>query len=254
MASLSVHRQAVRRFPQARSVSLSPCRASRGPRGSPARGGWGSRSPPLTSFQPRLPRTRRWAVNDRARDARSHTAVGGGSGRGRKAGCRGFGGPRGYRILRGDGARAQRWRQRGSRNRPSHGGRWDAWARGAARHPDGLVAPKPRRPAAIATTAVAAASTGVPMRALATVTSASSLAAVVMAVALDYRGGGRPAGAAKASYGGAPSGCPRRPWRWLRPPLRKAWGLDGAGHSRRCPSWIVALSPTGWCAPATQLV
>jgi len=43
-----------------------------------ARGGWGRRPPPPPALLLRLPPTRRWPVDDRARDARLHAATGGG--------------------------------------------------------------------------------------------------------------------------------------------------------------------------------
>jgi len=49
---------------------------------TPAHGRWGRRSPPLAALLPRLPPTRRWPVENRARDARLHAATGGGHGRG----------------------------------------------------------------------------------------------------------------------------------------------------------------------------
>jgi len=112
------------------------------------------------------------AVDNRARDAHPHAAASGGRGHGRRGGGRGGRGGRGVRIPRGGRARARRRRRRGSRHRSSRNGHRGGLARGAARPPDGLVALQPPRPAATAATAVAAASTGVSMRAVAEATTA----------------------------------------------------------------------------------
>jgi len=66
------------------------------------------------------------------------------------------------------------WGRR-SRRRLQCGGRRGGWPPEAARPPDGWAAPKPPRPAASAAIAFTAASTGVPMTAIAVATAASPL-------------------------------------------------------------------------------
>jgi len=157
-------------------------------RGHP-RGEWGRRRPPLVALLPRLPPTRRWAVDDRAHDALLHATARGGRGRGDGGRAGGRGGGGGGRDPRGGGTRAPSvWRHvqlppsykqtrlplgRRSGRRPRRGGRWSGRAPGAARPPDGCAAPEPPRPAAGAAIDVAAASTGMPIRAVAAATAAS---------------------------------------------------------------------------------
>ena len=64
--------RAPRARPPARFSSLPPSLAPRAKRGTPARGGWGGRPPPLAALPPRKPPTRRWAVEDLARDTHTH--------------------------------------------------------------------------------------------------------------------------------------------------------------------------------------
>jgi len=239
----------------ARSLSLAPGRAPRATRGSPARGGWGGRPPPLAALPPRLPPTRRSAVDDRARGARLHAAEGSGRGRGRSGSGRGGSGGRGGRTPRRGGARARRRRRRGSHHRPSRGGRRNGWAREAVRPPDGIVAPEPPRLAATAATAVATASTGVPMRAVAEATAVFSP---------RCRGvGGRARLPRRRPAGGRRHGCPRcgavgSPTAALPlalpPPFNGVAPARGWGHSRPCPSLPVVVASAGGCAPSTLRV
>jgi len=79
---------AARRF-----FSRTPSRAPRTTRGTPAFGGWRRRPPPLKALPPRLPPTRRWAVDDHVWDARPHAGATGGRGGGSGGGgCGGDGG------------------------------------------------------------------------------------------------------------------------------------------------------------------
>jgi len=70
---------------------------------TPAHGECGRRRPPLVALLPRLLPSRRWAVDDRAHDARPLAAAGGGRGRGGGDSAGGRGGGGGCRDPRGGG-------------------------------------------------------------------------------------------------------------------------------------------------------
>ena len=104
---------------------------------------------------------------------------------------------------------------------PSRGCCRGGRARGSAHLREGLAAPEPPRPVAASSITVAAASSGVPLRAVAAPTAALLPAAAALEVVRDPQGVSRPTGAATAARGRAPSGHPRRRSRWLwvpRPP------------------------------------